>query len=404
MLAVLRLRQQKTRSVKKLFTLAGAAMLTITAQAQITLNQSDFTAWTPGVDSFREFTTPMVTPVTNGSWDMSTANYTGGPFTIPKIAYTNAAVPGASYYTNGGYNFSAFTVPVKVCYGINGQGYGMVGEVIDRTAYSLAPVTTNTQDSLVFLAQATAYSSTRKNLSFPATYNSNWMSAYVFNTNFQVTITAYGLNNAPGYKRATVVKKDTVSGWGKVKVKKMDGITSGWMDVLAVKSHMEIVDSFFLNGAPAPPTLLSMMGITQGTITRYYRIAYYRAGEIEPVTFTEFTDATYTVLKSADVHLNRLPLAPTHINTPGNQANNISVYPNPAAGNGYLNIEVTETATGTWRYALFNTAGQVLHSDVLKLNGRAAQIAMSQTPAGQYFLSISKDGQSVATKPVMIGQ
>lgn len=290
-------------------------------------------------------------------------------------------------------------------YGISSTSIARYGEEIARQSFSLATVTGNTSDSLVFLTQTIVYPSPRKIMSFPMTFGNIWSSGGTSNTNFLLTATAYGLNKTPGFRRSTTLQKDTVKGWGRIRVRKMDGTTSGWVDVLAVKSHLNVADSFYLGGSPAPAALLSLMGLTQGMQDNRYYVNYFRAGEVESLLSIVYSDASFNTIDAANAQMNHLATATSTTGiatTPG--ATMLRAYPNPAPADGFFAIELTESATGDWRYLMLNEAGQVTANAPISATGGKASISTAGTVPGNYILSVTKDGETVGTKRVVVGK
>ena len=74
-----------------------------------------------------------------------------------------------------------------------------------------------------------------------------------------------------------------------------------------------------------------------------------------------------------------------------NNANNISIYPNPT--NGFLNIKVNGLANEKCKIILTNTLGQILNEKEFetKNNSNETQIDMKNLSSGIYFLSITSN-------------
>jgi hypothetical protein len=89
----------------------------------------------------------------------------------------------------------------------------------------------------------------------PAVNISNFLST----SNYSVTALAFGLNNTPGQTKITYSITQEVIGSGKVILK---GI--GEVRALLIKDALTERTNYFLGGSPAPPALLSNLGVTDG--------------------------------------------------------------------------------------------------------------------------------------------
>lgn len=388
--------------MKKTCTIAVLSLFAIGAKAQITLNQSSLSTWGAGGDSIQLVTGNMPLPAANSTIDLSAATY-GNAYAYTWLATTNPAFPSATYgysfidavisATNSGLWWSSTQLRGNVATGITAYG-----EQIGRQAIAL--ITTPT-DSFVTPAQTVTYSAPRTILKFPATFQTTWSNSYQYTVDGRITIAAYSLNNVPFSRMSYVTTKDSVAGWGKMRIKNTSGNNSAYMDVLAVQTKISSRDSLMMAGTPAPPSMLGAFGFTQGAITETYMISWYRAGEVSPLLQVTYTDDTYTTVKQAQVQQKRIPAATSVGNMPGRAAG-FAVYPNPAVSSNNIHIALNEAATGLWRYTLLNAAGQLVRAGDLSVSGKTASIALSSTlAAGNYYIRISNKEQ-VYTLPLNI--
>lgn len=387
--------------MKKLITLSALCFTAAAAQAQITLQQSDFSSWQPTNEKVLPVSQYTAVPSANATYDLSTATY-GTVSNYPLAPYSGSAFPQATASYSGSYVFSNLSYNVEVCEGLTAAGYLRFGEMINRQAFSLAAVPGGSpNDSLVFLQQTVNYSSPRKLLSFPATMGTNWVSNYAFNTNFEITVANFGLNKTPGYRRTLVTFTDTVKGWGKMRVKDANNVVSGYMDVLAMKIRVVGVDSFYLGGSPAPAAFLTDFSLTQGQITNRYYIAYYRKGEpSRPLLLENYSDAGYTNKTSAFSHTERLALA-TSVSSV-NAENDIDMYPNPVV-NGVMQIILGDAAQShQWSYELVNTLGQKIAVKALQPASSKAVVRFNENIKGVHYITIYKNGIKQTAKQIIV--
>jgi hypothetical protein len=391
--------------MKKTFTLmAGLCFSGLALQAQITINQSAYATWTPGVDSIRELNAATVVPAANASWDLSGSFY-GMNDAHRYIAGTSAAFSGATYYTNGVMEIvpaSGLELDIKHYRGNTAQGIRTMGFSVDRTAFSLAAATLSPNDSLVFEAQNVVYTSPETHLAFPATSTSVWSSNLTATTNFKLSVAFLSMVNTPGSIRKHIVTTDSVKGWGKMRVKNLNGQASAYMDVLAVKVKQEITDSFFLAGLPMDVSLLDAVGATQGLVTTKYQIRYYREGEVTPLLEVDYMNDTYLQEDGARAHMKRLPAGGSSVGTVSGKENKISIFPNPVI-NRSINIHIGEAGNHTWGYELINLAGQKIAGGALMLTGNKSEVLINAALApGMYTVNVLKNGTRASAQVLVI--
>jgi hypothetical protein len=383
-------------------TLAFFALLfiAVSLQAQITISQSSYGNWAPGSDTLRAISTPAsLSYGSNQMWDLSSVNYLSGFSSQSYTAGTNPQFPLASFAADGYYVFSGASYSVSIWQGVTPTGLLRAGETIAHQNISLTALTGGANDSLVFPAQTVVYSSADTVLPFPLTDGRTWTSTYRTATNFNASIAMLLLNNTSGQRVSYFTSTDSVKGWGKIRVKMENGMGSTYMDVLQVKTHVQVIDSFYLNGMAVPNLQLQALGLSQGMETYNYYVRYYRAGEVTPVVEMTFLDPSYATPDEARVMTNRLS-DPTGIDfiTPGG----ISIYPNPV-NNHVIYADLLDNPTGNWRYELLNTMGQKVAAAPLNVKGTQAQIILNETTApGMYYLSLYQNDKKQLVKSVMV--
>lgn len=386
----------------QIFTLLTAASLLcgMQASAQITLSSSNTPSNAMYIgthDSLKYDSSASVYPnlqaATNAMWDLSTIVYTTANGSLYHVAVpaSSGFNGSAAYYDSLSGNFNAF-------YSNTASGIVSFGYHVPRTANSAG---TTAGDSLITFAQDVFNSAADTVLPFPATLGRSWSSSYSDTVMGSVTyhlgsIPVY--NNSPTQIRTYTIEKDTVVGWGSMSVKM---VTNGsqFMPVLQVKRINAQTDSAFINGTPAPSSVLSLIpgGFTQGQITTTYTMDFYRANEIVPLASINFTDATFSTPSSGTIHYQRLPLTVSSVLF----SDNISVYPNPLSGN-IIHLQVP-SVTGTWSYELINMDGKIVSANTLSLNGTTADISLTAPLAkGIYFVRLSNNGKQVSVKALEV--
>lgn len=383
---------------KPLLIIAGIA-LTLSAQAQITLNSSNAPSvsqcQTP--DSFRRLklgTLPTFTASTNATWDLTTAGDSSRYFIPGGAATATSAFPNATFYNDAHYNFAVLGYQIQDMKNVAASGIVTYGVHVDRQAISLAPFTGSTSDSVVFPLQDVVFSTPERQEKYPMTIGDSWTDPIKYTTDFNLTIAAYSLNNTPGERHVELTINNKVIGWGKMRVNDEKGNPTGYMDVLMVRSERKVIDSFFLGGNPAPAQLLTAFGLSQGQTQTRYSYTFRRAGEYAPLLEVVYADNTYTTIDQCDVHEDRLK--PTAINTISKEQ--INVYPNPVTNNTFT-VKVG-TSYSELNYQLYNIAGQMLTAGKVTTNGVVSLQKALHT--GTYFIKLQTNNGASGVKQISI--
>ncbi len=391
---------------KILLPLLCAVLCQAPLYAQITIDSGSYTAVFAGtIDSvsIANGSLPVLATGANIYTDLSAITYTvidtpyvmhnAGPFGYLYADYMHHYISGtAPYYFNS-----------RPYFNITNSSFLQYGETIDGKAYSIAQIPgAYGTDSLVFPPQTDVYTSPCVKVQFPATYGSTWSSSYTSDVNFTVSYASL-YNYAQGIYISIVTEYDTVIGWGKMKVKMTNGNPSDSINVLQVKVNYQQMDSFFVAGSPANPTLMSNFGLAQGAITTSYEYRYIRPNEVTPLVDVFFVNSNYdhTNVNKTVVHMQRLnPDTTTSVqNIAGN--NDILVYPNPLSTNTlFVDLQGMNDASS---YQLVNMLGQVICRGSFAANTGKAQIQIPiGTSRGLYYLRLTNNNGASYTKPLNI--
>jgi hypothetical protein len=254
-------------------------------------------------------------------------------------------------------------------------------------------------DTFFILTQSDTYSSPRIKIKFPAFANSSWQSLYKSDFNYEISYAPL-LSHAPGVVRTYYIEKDTVVGWGKVRVRDAAGNPSGHMDVLQVQTTIMTVDSFFLNGSstdPILPTLLATLNLQQAEKDTIYQLNFYRAGEVTPLVQVKFKDAAFIQIAGATYHRQRLA-DPAAAGIAGEQE--IKIYPNPLCGNKLL-IQLP-SFPGEWTYVLTGMDGRSVAAGSISVHGATGKIVLPSISRGQYNLALVNNDKVISIQTVEI--
>lgn len=387
--------------MKKVLLIATSVVLSFGLKAQITLDAS--TAPSVAVcqteDTFNNVKIggpfPDVSAKTNGTWDFTVAADSNGlkNFNAP---ISSTAFPSASFTILGQYPFSGLSYLSNDMYHTSSTGVLRYGEHLDRQALSIAALTGDTKDSLVFIDQDVVYENPENRLKYPITMSTTWTSVAKFSTKFQLTVTSNGLNKTPGERRSVRTVKFTVIGWGKLRVNDLSGNNpSGYMDVLQMKEEHATADSFFIGGSPAPPSLLAAFGLFQGQVTQLSYLNFGRKGEYRELVQINYTDNTYTTMTSCSVHKQRLPKP---VGVSNIQKQDISIYPNPVANNDFT-VKV-DGINSNINYELYNMVGQAVANGQVPANGVVS--LQTALPSGTYFVKLQTADGAYGVKQISI--
>ncbi len=381
--------------MKKLILPVAALLLAANAHAQITLSSSSYPVSMIGTDSLKVTTAastfPSFAAAANGSWDLSTVTDSTPVLYVYRVPTTTYQFADSNFYSLSTYGYQG-----NVQSSIVSAGLLEYGVNIPDTGYSLATVTLGTNDSLIIPAQHILYSSPLTKIAFPATYHSSWAATYNSNFNFVLSVAAAGLADSAGVVRTYTTEKDSVIGWGKMRVKTLAGTPSSWFDVLQVQTRTTSVDSFFIGGNLASSVLLGYLGLAQGQTTTTYEQNYYRAEEVTAFANVQFSDSTYTTPTSAKTHTQRtVSLGVAEAGTGAG----VSIYPNPVSG-GEVTITLPAIG-GTWSYELMDVSGKTLAAEALPVTGNQAKVTLPTSVApGICYIRLSNNGKQVAVKAI----
>lgn len=243
-------------------------------------------------------------------------------------------------------------------YSTNENGFHENGIHIPAQAYSQGGVTGNPKDSIIFEEQKYILSKPRVILDFPVTKGYSHQSVSRRVAKFKINVPAFGLNYAPVQHVANVVREDTVTGWGKMRVYTPNGPSPSY-DVLVLLSFQHQIDSFYLNGLPAPANLLTAFGQQQGQRTNVRnRLYYYRSNRSAPLLLANLNEQV-TAFTGLFFDADSLSL-PSH--TGELDAKFITtLFPNPTADYFIFNIQGMGH-NPTLRYQIYDLNGKEVSS------------------------------------------
>jgi len=393
-----------------LLFIAAVVLFVTPASAQLLLTQSSFpatTTWgasTAGIgDSVATSYTSTGLPTNLGSrtagaiWNFSGMSY----YTTDTSAVIHSVYTGFSYQ-----DFALHIIAKPYLYfdarslmNINTSGLTKFGEKLDGRGYSLTAATGGPTDSLIFPQQVDTFSAVQTKMPFPATFNTVWSSTYNSTVKFTLSVAALSYNHTPCTAKLFVTEKDSVIGYGKVVVKRIDNQFSDSISALEVKVTYHEVDSFYINGAVASSVILNQFGLTQGqTVNSTNEYRYMRANETTPLADVFYTDNTFSTVGQVYIHTQRIPLY-TAVPVVTAQ-NSINVYPNPVIDRAFT-MHIPSALQGAV-YRVVNIAGQIVTADIINTTGEVSVQLPANAITGMYYLQIFHNGNAITTKALEV--
>ena len=161
---------------------------------------------------------------------------------------------------------------------IDSSGVVYHGWDIAPSQSSLGVLTGNANDSMTITAQKVRFNRPITIQSFPMVVGKMIQNGTsVLEYSGQLTVAAAGLNKATFTRRYIMSIKDSIVGSGLFRRKNPQGMTIA-DSVLVSLRNFTLVDSFFINGQPAPNALLGLLGASQGQSTTAGRYNFYKQG------------------------------------------------------------------------------------------------------------------------------
>jgi hypothetical protein len=394
--------------MKKLFTLLlSLPIATFTFGQAITITAADM----PIPTATSNLTTVTVGTIANptvstaATWDYST--HTGVPLSLAYLPETDAffTSAGSDVHLNGQEKYLNSTMVYYYDAKIDFSSTGVYENGVDipQQLYDISAMTGNAGDSLNIPAQRYIMDIPKKIIGFPMTANTSWSSVSRRYANFTLTLSAAGLVNAPSQHVYYTHRKDSIVGWGKMRVYTAAGPSIAY-DVLMDKTYEYNIDSFFIGGAPAPAAILTGFGITQGQQNElFYKYLFFRKTSFMYLaSFVYGTDNTYTNIYQ--FHYNNSVTTATSVNDIANNSYSTVIFPNPANGTD-INFMITGRDLSVDKYCIIDLLGRVVKSGIADLKQNILHIPLNnELSAGKYILIVSNKGQKIASEEFCITQ
>jgi|GEM_PF-6934422 hypothetical protein len=378
--------------MKTLSTLSVLLLTGSLAQAQLVINSANFNSAVSN-QALINLTSNINAPATgaNKTWDYHSAPQSGQATEVYSPNNT-------SYFPNSNCKqdvvmpLSVLNIPATLFETASSAGFSYDGMHIDRLSISLEPYTGDPNDSLIVLDQDAMTNGDNWKIKTPVNFNTSSTRNYDMVLKFKITLIGFGLNNADMEYRIYSEEKDTVSGWGNVILPVNGSNPSIPYQALLVQRANTQTDSFFVNGVPAPSSLLGPFNLTQGQTYKSYSSYLFGPSYKELAYVNHGADDNYAAIEEAHVDGSGIisGLRPVDV------ATSFALYPNPAVGNT-LTLETAQHAcTGA---TLTDFSGRAITS--FQLNGKDSKHTL-QLPAGLaagiYLLQLTDNGTPLGTR------
>lgn len=374
-----------------LLTALGCFLLNGQANGQaITINSSDMPAPTGAANVRNVMSSSIPGPYVGTSMTWNYETHSGPTTTIDYSVETD------TFFTNYGIEVSVpsfkslntdFGYLLDSKLDFNTTNVKESALFIPQQPYDISGLTGVSGDSLNFPEQKVKLTIPRTMMTFPCTMGTTWASSGRRVTNFLLTYSAASMSNIPGQHAYYMNRKDTVVGWGTLRVYTTTG-ASIYYDVLMDKVIQYATDSFYLGGMPAPTALLTTFGVTQGQRSdSMYRYNFYRKGTYTYLMTIGFgADYSMTTVNDATVAVDGIiasGIADFH-----KPAYASILYPNPSNGS-QINISLIGKSFPASTYVVTDVAGRTVQQGAINTQSALAPIQFKQSlGAGTYMINV----------------
>lgn len=271
---------------------------------------------------------------------------------------------------------------------IDTAGVALVGWRVEPLIMSLAAITGSAADSLVIKEQFVRFSTPIFIQRFPMTAGRLINSGD--NTQLEysgtISVAAFGLNKAPFVRRLIQSQRDSVIGWGVLK--RTNLLQNNLLvtdSILLTQRTVTLRDSFFLNGAPAPQTLLSALGATQGRVVSFARTNSYKQNRPFSIFTVRYNPSAPTVATSALYEWAAPVVSSTREALPEAKW---SFFPNPVTNH---TININYTSLKPVNMTVVDMLGRTVQQSILPENAYDAPVTVplnSTLARGTYIMHL----------------
>lgn len=233
-------------------------------------------------------------------------------------------------------------------------------------------------------------------LHLPASFQSSYSDTTRRPITTLLTVPALQLDEAMLVYTEIRYYSDSVIGWGTLKMPE----DYGTYQVLLQKRTYTSIDSFLLEGQPAPPQLLDIFGVTQGRVSVTEEWTFHAPGVASNLmVFTQGAAGFETYYREAS--------SVSHINENVAATLPVNVFPNPVTGER-LGVAFEKASSSQWQLAISNGLGETVQWFSLDQPAGPVRLELGLSaglPSGGYYYQIFDEaGHQQARGKFVIGE
>lgn len=357
----------------------------LNAVSQVVMDQNTFVRPESYTLTWQTHSSPSVVIPSQGdaqTWDYSAITH-NSTFSEEFIEVTNPYFEGSlNCIDQATVDFEGLALTGIFYYTVNSEGYFQTGitanEFKENIGDAIPPPYGSETDSIIFEETDILFGNPWQLAAFPSGYQDEWADTINWKADFYLKLALMGPDPVPGYYKQTAGIMSEIVGQGTISLPN-DGGTSEFQALL-IKTEEFRIDSFYINDEPADPSLLSMIGMTQGQDTRYYSYDFF-IPQMKSYSLRLFTNSTYSsvIYSRFNPDFEEIYLGIE------NQTSAFNIYPNPVS-----NILYLETEQNNSNLEIFDINGKILFEGSSTNNS----IDVSKFDSGIYFLRLKDNTQT----------
>jgi hypothetical protein len=294
---------------------------------------------------------------------------------------------------------SSNTIKSNDLFDEDSAGIYLLGNYVKAQKFSLYNYFADTADHLYIPGQNDYF---RINvIAFPSKAHSAYHVKTTKILKFAITVNTVGLKKDSGSKNTIFTVRDTVAGWGTLRIPAPNKYSIAYK-VLLLRRKTMTIDSYYIKHQPANTIFLNALGITQGAKTVGFKEFFYRSGSQNPLMTIDFgTDSTYTKPVSVWYSTDSIK---TGILSGLPDAFECNIYPNPVTDRT-LHCHFTSPKGSGWVFSVMSLSGEMMLSQKIEESDNADHVLDLHgiKNSGIYFLDIKDEiGNVQAHRKIII--